>query len=155
TLTITPGAAGPNHYRLDVAGAPLPAGSEVVVRFSLPALGIGTKEVALTPDGGSTFTGSGSELAIAGTGTGETVVRKIGAFSWDATQAMPIGATPPAAAAPPPTWVFGDLALPALALLLAGFVASVLAWRQPGRRGGWSGVAATLAAGTIVLFQAR
>ncbi|HET7094894.1 MAG TPA: CopD family protein, partial [Thermomicrobiales bacterium] len=155
TLTIAPGAAGPNQYRLEVAGAPLPDGSEAVLRFSLPTVGIGTKEVALKHDGGSTFTGSGSELAIAGTWTVETIVRKIGAFSWDATQTMALGSTPSAAAAPP-AWVFGNLGLPALALLLLGFVASVLAWLQPRHRGGWSGAAvAALAVGAIVLLQAR
>ncbi|HEU5434349.1 MAG TPA: FixH family protein, partial [Thermomicrobiales bacterium] len=156
TLTIAPGAAGPNRYRLDIAGDAVPPGGETLLRVSLPALGVGAQEIALTRAGPSVFTGGGSELGIAGVWTVETVVRKIGAFSWDATQTVALGATPPATAPPTPTWVFGDRGLPALALVAAGLVAAVVAWRRPSRRPGWSGVAAAaLAAGAIVLLQAR
>ncbi|HEU0113153.1 MAG TPA: CopD family protein [Thermomicrobiales bacterium] len=156
TLTITPGAAGPNQYRLAVAGAPLPSGSDALLRLTLPTVDLGTKEVALTRDGDATFTGHGSELGIAGAWTVETIVRKIGAFAWDATQTLAIGPTPPATAATRPAWHLANWAIVGAALLLAGFIAAVLAWRQPRRQRGWLGTAAlALAGGAVVVALAR
>ncbi|MCC6312786.1 MAG: copper resistance protein CopC, partial [Thermomicrobiales bacterium] len=126
-LTISPGAAGRNDYRLQVDGDPLPDNTEVLLRLGLPALGIGVKDVPLTRQAGNTFTATGSELGIAGDWDAETIVREIGTFQWSAAGVLPVGMIPPPppAAAPSTAWRFGPLG--ALGLLGIAFGIGFLA----------------------------
>ena len=82
-LAIAPGAAGVNTFTLEVDGAPLPEGSEGVLRFALPAQDMGEQELTLPQEGPNHFTAEGPELALAGDWRLEVLVRKIGAFSWE------------------------------------------------------------------------
>src|SRR4029453_5619140 len=53
TLSLAPGKPGPNHYRLDVGGDPLPADTEALLRLKLPTVpSAGENEVSLPRIGG-------------------------------------------------------------------------------------------------------
>jgi mono/diheme cytochrome c family protein len=128
TLSITPAATGPNHYRLDVAGATLPEGTEALLRLTLAGNGIGEKEVTLLRAVGDAFEGHGSELSIAGDWQVEVIVRKIGAFEWHATKVLSVGTQPPTVRLPRPAWHFDPGGVGALALLVLGIASLVVAW---------------------------
>lgn len=128
TLSITPAATGPNHYRLEVAGATLPAGTEALLRLTPPGNGIGEKEITLIRAVGNAFEGHGSELSIAGDWQIEVIVRKIGSFQWQATKGLSVGVQPPTVRLPRPAWHFERGGLAALALLVLGIAAVVVAW---------------------------
>ena len=73
SLTITPGTAGPDTYHATVVdydtGAPTGA-TAVSLRFNLPARpDVGGSSLQLVPAGDGSFTGSGSNLSLAGTWT--------------------------------------------------------------------------------------
>ncbi|MCC6792391.1 MAG: copper resistance protein CopC, partial [Thermomicrobiales bacterium] len=62
TLSLAPGKPGPNHYRLDVGGDPLPADTEALLRVKLPTVAAaGENELALPRVGGNAFETHGSE----------------------------------------------------------------------------------------------
>jgi copper transport protein len=157
TLTITPGAAGPNEYTLTLDSWSPPDGSEALLRLTYTAQDIGEKEVKLTSAGGN-FEGSGSEFSIAGDWRIDAIVRKIGEFQWQASTQSAIPAQPAPAAQPRPAWHFGLGGLIGLALLVIGVAGLVYAW-STGRsrfRLEVAGIAAcALLAGALLLIGAR
>jgi copper transport protein len=156
-LTITPGAAGPNEYTLELDGWSPPDGSEALLRLTYTAQDIGEKEVKLT-SAGSEFKGSGSEFSIAGDWRIDAIVRKIGEFQWQASTQSAIPAQPAPAAQPRPAWHFGLGGLIGLALLVIGVAGLVYAW-STGRsrfRLEVAGIAAcALLAAALLLIGAR
>jgi copper transport protein len=107
-LAIAPGAAGVNTFTLEIDGAPLPEGSEGVLRFDLPAQGMGEQELNLPQQGPSRFTAEGPELALAGDWELEVLVRKIGVFSWETHVPLRIANAPPPTPDLNPAPLFGD-----------------------------------------------
>jgi copper transport protein len=132
TLTISPGAAGSNTFALEVAGAPLPEGTEAVLRVNLPTQDLGEQELRLPQTGPNHFAADGTELAVAGDWHLTAILREIGAFSWTAQLAINIGSMPPAplVANPPPH--FDGLGIAGM-LLLAGGCVALGAWVAMGR----------------------
>ncbi|MFL5759598.1 MAG: copper resistance CopC/CopD family protein [Thermomicrobiales bacterium] len=126
-LTITPGAAGPNDYTLALAGWSPPDGSEALLRLTYISQDIGEKEVKLTGSG-DTYTGSSSEVGIAGDWRVDAIVRKIGAFQWQASTQTAVPAQPARAAQPRPAWRFGLSGLIALVLVVLAVAALVVAF---------------------------
>jgi hypothetical protein len=159
TFTVTPGQPGPNDYLLDVGGSELPEGTEAVVRLDLPGADLGGKEITLQPAGPNQFTGSGSELAIAGDWTAEVIVRKLGQLEGRSTVTIPLdpsGATADDTASP--AWKFEWPGTLGLLFFVAGLMGLVAAWavgRSPNRfRAALFGSSA-IVLGAILLIGAR
>ncbi len=156
TLQIAPGAAGPNHFLVTIPGAPVPDGTETLLRLTFAQEAIGTKEVELDRSSPTVYETHGSEIGIAGDWEIELLIRKIGEFEWNDTQQITVGASGSAAAKPP--WRFGSGGIIGLALLGIALVGFVVAWRAGKSRlrlesAGLGGAAALL--GLMLLVQAR
>jgi copper transport protein len=159
-LAIAPGAAGVNTFTLEIDGAPLPEGSEGVLRFTLPAQDLGEQELILPQGGPSRFTAQGPELAQTGDWELEVLVRKIGAFSWETHIPLRIAATPPPSPGLNPAPLFGPggiAGMVALAIGITGLIAAALTrWALPGRRVIVAAVAVVaLTAGSALLAGSR
>ncbi|CAA9548263.1 MAG: hypothetical protein AVDCRST_MAG49-1544 [uncultured Thermomicrobiales bacterium] len=161
TLTLSPGAAGPNRFRLTIGGEPLPPETEAVLRLALPDLGIVGNEVALARMGGNAFEATGTEVAVAGAWQVEAVVRRIGAFDYRTAFTLPVGATPPPPSGgdqPGPAWRFDRSGVAALALALLAIIGLVAAWsaKRAAVRARIAGLGlANLAVAVALLLQAR
>ena len=158
TLAISPGAAGSNTFTLDVAGDPLPAKTEAVLRVNLPAQDLGEQEVRLPQTAPNHFAADGTELAVAGDWQLTAILRDIGAFSWTAQAALHLETTPPQPPVnnPPPRFAApGILGM----LLLAAGCAAVGVWLALARgvsRRLTVGVSAVLAVvGALLLLVGR
>jgi copper transport protein len=158
TLIITPGATGPNHYRLEFGGDTLPADAQALLRLQLPAQGTGEVQIDLTRAAGNAFEWHGSELSIAGDWTIQAQLIRPGQADWTATKSVTIGTTPPAVDLPAPAWRFGTAGVLGLVLLALGAVGLAVGWqagRAPLRRESIGlGMVAT-AVGLVLLLQAR
>lgn len=156
TLFLSPGAAGPNHFRLEVDGEPLPAETEALLRVELPAQETGEKELSFDRMGGNTFEYHGSELSISGDWDLELILRQPGAAEWRASEVLPIGATPPEADVPSPAWRFAPTGgIAGLVLVLLGSTGLAVAWqagRTPLRKESAGLGAAAIALGVILLL---
>ncbi|MGH2531204.1 MAG: copper resistance protein CopC [Thermomicrobiales bacterium] len=158
TLTLTPGATGPNHYRLELSGEPLPVDTEGVLRLTLDGQDLGQQELALTRAAGNAFEGHGSELSIAGDWSIVAIVRKIGEFQWQDTTAVDIAATAPPSRAPGPAWHFDTGGVAGIALIVASVIGFGVAWsagRNRLRRESAILSGAALALGVVLLLQSR
>jgi copper transport protein len=157
-LTVTPGAAGPNHYRLELDGATVPDGSEGLLRLNLSSQNIGEKEVKLIRATGNAFEGHGSEFGIAGDWNIDVIVRKIGEFQWQASTKTSIAAQAAKPEPPRAAWHFGIEGLVGLIFLAVGVFGVVFAF-VAGRarlRLEINGLAAcSLLVGGFLLLQAR
>jgi hypothetical protein len=159
-LSISPGAVGVNTFTLDVDGTPLPSGAEAVLRFSLPSRDIGEEELVLPAVAPNRFVAEGAELALPGDWQITAIVRKIGAFSWQTTSAVAIGAMPPSSSAANPAPRFapaGVLGMIAVAIGVAALAAAVARRRAlVAARAGLAAVgAAVFIAGAAILGVSR
>lgn len=133
TLYLTPGATGPNHYQLQLGSGhdhPTGRGSppvEALLRVELKDRDTGQKEIKLTPAGGNSFEGHGSEFSIEGTWDIEVIVRQQGQADWRASVEQPISVTPPQSVVPGPPPRFGPGGVAGLALLVIGLTGVILA----------------------------
>jgi hypothetical protein len=149
-----------NTFMLDVDGAPLPAGSEGVLRFALPAQDMGEQQLTLPQEGPSRFTAQGPELVLAGDWELEVLVRKIGAFSWETRTQLRIADTPPPSPDLNPAPLFGAGGIAGIVGLAIGLTALTAAgltrWALPRRRVSVAAVGVVaLTAGTVLLAVSR
>ncbi len=164
TLAITPGAAGPNTYRLTLGsghdhstgrdGAPV----EALLRVELPERDTGQKEIVLTEAAPNVFEARGSELGIAGDWEIEAIVRQAGQADWRASVAQRLEADGGAADLPGPPPRFGTAGIGGLLLLvcgIAGIVLALQAGRSPLRKESAGLGTTALAIGAVLLLQAR
>jgi hypothetical protein len=158
-LTITPGAAGPNEFLLEIEGASVPANAEGVLRFTPPNRDLGMQELILPMVEPNTFHAAGSDLALPGTWQVQTIVRAIGAFSWATEFMLPVGQTPPPAPEPNPAPLFAPPAVAGMLAMTAGAIALAVVLAGSGDRTRRTVVAAlgvgALAVGTVVVSGAR
>ena len=164
TLYVTPGATGPNHYRLELGSgheahlaSPADA-TEALLRIEAPSYDTGQKQITLARAAGNAYEGHGSELSIAGDWTIEVIVRQAGQPDWKATATRSIATTPSTANLPGPPWRFGPAGVAGLLLLVGGLAGLVVAWqvgRSPLRKETAGLGAAALAVGAVLLLQAR
>ncbi len=158
TLIITPASAGPNHYRLEVGGDPLPTDASAILRIELPAQGAGQLDIPLVRAAGNAFEGHGSELSITGDWTIQTILIRPGQDDWTVTKALTIGSSPPTVDLPAPAWRFGTAGIFGLILLVVGGAGLVVAWfagRATIRRESAGLGTVAMVAGVILLLQAR
>lgn len=164
TLYLTPGATGPNHYRLELGsghdhqtgrGAP-PV--EALLRVELPDRDTGQKEIRLADAGNNAYEGHGSELSIEGTWNIEVIVRQQGQADWRTTVTQPISVTPPQSVVPGPPPRFGPGGVAGLLLLvigMAGLILSVFARGSAIRREAAGLGMVGLVLGIALVAQAR
>jgi copper transport protein len=131
-LLIAPGAAGDNDFTLEVDGAPLPDGSEGVLRFMLTSQNLGESELRLPAAGSNHFHGSGAQLALPGNWRIEALVRKIGAFNWSTETTVPIGSAPPPPPDLNPAPLFAPSGIAGLLVGALGILAFALVAARPG-----------------------
>lgn len=158
TLIITPGAAGPNHIRLQLNGGNAPSDAEGLLRLTAADTSFGTQEVTLTPVGGNAWETHGSQFSLVGNWSVEAIVRKIGEFQWQATTDVPIRQATTGGSGPSEPWHFNTSALSGLALLLIGAICvgwAATAGRTNSRKEA-SGIAtAALVVGVLLVIQGR
>ncbi|MFM9107067.1 MAG: CopD family protein [Chloroflexota bacterium] len=162
-LLLTPGATGPNHYRLELgegheAHLRNPASTEATLRFELPAQRTGLTEVRLAPALGGAFEGHGSELSIAGDWTIEAIVTQPGQPDWDVRTTLAVAVDPPPSTIPAEPPRFGAGGIAGLLLLCAGLAAVVWAAMRrasPARKEAAGLGLAAVGLGLLVLAQTR
>ncbi len=157
-LGIAPGTTGVNHFRLEVGGDTLPSDAAALLRLNLPSQATGQRQIELTRAAGNAFEWHGSELALPGEWTVETIIRIPGENDWTAIETVRIDRTPPEVDTPGAPWRFDTGAISGLLLLITGIAGAALAWQstRPGLRprlAGLSGAAACL--GLLLIVQAR
>ena len=82
TLSIAPGSAGPNHFRLDVGGDVLDPGVTASLLFVPPVDMAGDKAVPLERTTGNAFEAHSAAMSVTGPWTITVTVSKVGAFQW-------------------------------------------------------------------------
>lgn len=128
TLSLAPGRAGPNHYRLQIGGEPLGDQVEALLRLTPPDLaGAGAKEVTLLRVAGNAYETHGSEASLAGDWNVEVIVREIGSFQWSTATTIPIRAA--IEDGPRAAWAFRPAGIAGLIIISLGFSALALASR--------------------------
>jgi copper transport protein len=159
-LRLTPGTAGPNDVRLEVPDPFAGAGTEAMLKVTLPARAeMVTKDIYLAraPDG--TFTHRGSELSMPGEWTFALVLREQGAAPVSAQREQVIAPAGTTVARPGEPWRFAAASgLAGLLLILVGICGSVAAVgaRQRRLRLVSAGIGTTaLVLGIVLLLQAR
>ncbi len=163
TLYITPGTVGQNNYRLvlgtghegHLGGASL---TDATLRVELPDKQTGQVDVPLAvgPSGG--YEADGSELAFPGNWQFQVTVRSPGQPDWVATASADVGSATPATDIPPPPPLFGPSGIAALLLLVLGEIGIIfaIAGGRPVFRKEAAGLGAVaMAAGLVLLLQAR
>jgi len=164
TLTISPGAAGPNQYLLQLGSghdhstsrgaAPV----ETVLRVELPERETGEKDIPLRATANNAYEGDGSELSIAGDWTITAIVRQAGQQDWRATVTQNLGTEGPVVDVPGPPWRFNTAGVGGVALVAAGLacvVVALRAGRSPLRKEAAGLGVVSLLIGLVLLFQAR
>ena len=158
SLLITPGGAGPNHLRLTLDAANVPADAEALLRLTSPGDAVGGDEILLAPVGGNAWEEHGSQLSLAGDWTIEAIVRKVGEFQWQATATATITEPVEATSAPSQPWRFSSNALIGIGMLIVGAVAAawaLTATRQRSRKESAGIAVAGLVIGLLFVVQAR
>jgi copper transport protein len=158
TLTLAPGKAGPNHYRLDVSGDTLPAETQALVRLAPAAVNTGLTEITLVRSAGNVFEWHGSELSFEGNWTLTVIVRDIGKFNWQQQSTLPIRAATDTAGVPRPAWHFGAAGIFGLILGVLGIIGFAIAWRASTktlRRESLGLGTAARAVAAVLLLQSR
>jgi len=135
-LLISPGETGQNVIRLQLVSDAIPADAEALLRLTGPDPGMGTHEITLTADGPGVWSTSGSHLSVDGNWSIDAIVRKVGAFQWQASTRVELasgsGGTASGGESQPAPWHLGDLAILGLVPLM--LIASVIGyWIALGR----------------------
>ncbi len=134
TLTLDPGNAGPNTYLLVVPDAPTDANVEGLLRLTPPGDSKANKELKLARQQDGSFTGSGSEFALAGDWGVQVIVRQIGSFQWDGEVSVAIEANTGPPQFESSAWRFGPIGAIGMLLLGIGIIAtSALIGRRANR----------------------
>jgi copper transport protein len=157
-LTLDPGKTGPNHYRLEIGGAPLPSDTTALLRLTVPNINTSQNEITLERVGGNAWEWHGSELSIVGTWNIEVIVREIGSFNDTATFPVQIRSSTGGSNLPRDAWRFSTGGVIGLLMLVFGVAAIAFGWwsgRGTVRKEGFGLGAVALALGALLLVQAR
>ncbi len=159
-LLLAPGAAGVNHFRLEVSEDLLQPDTEALLRLTLPSQDdIGTKEIQASRVSGNAFEHHGSELGIAGDWEITLILRTPDAMPVQAVTEATIPASAPKIDLPSAPWRFSGYGGTAGLLLILGGVCGAVAGIAAGNRlmlreSVGIGAAAVLV-GAVLLLQAR
>lgn len=155
-LRIAPGAAGIDHLRLDVSGAPLPLDATASLRLTYLDTEIGSLHLPMDRSDAATFESHGSELGIAGAWHIEILISVPGQPDSHGSVSVTLPEQPAGAERSP--WRFGTGGLIGFILMTMALAGGVVAWRSGKTRlrtesAGLATAAAVLA--MLVLIQAR
>ncbi|MFN8590979.1 MAG: CopD family protein [Thermomicrobiales bacterium] len=163
TLSITPGAVGQNHYRLELgsgheAHLRNPAITDATLRLELPDRQTGQLDVPLLPSPAGGYEAHGSEIAFPGEWHFQVTVRLPGQPDWVATATREVTAEAPRGPdlIPPP--LFGPSGVAAVFLLVAGIAGlgfGLISGSRPMRKEAVGLGAAAMIIGVVLLAQAR
>jgi copper transport protein len=131
TLTLSPGTAGPNDVTLTLDASDIPGDAEALLRLTSPDPSFGQQEFPMTSSGANTWTLTGSQFSVAGDWQVIAIVRKVGAYQWQATTkvnvatpggmaGMDMGGSEASGSTESTPWHLSDAWIPALALLVIG-----------------------------------
>lgn len=162
-LLITPGAVGPNHYRLELgsgheAHLRNPVGTVATLRFELPSSNTGQVDLVLAPALGGAFEGHGSQLSIAGDWAITVIVTSPAQPDWNVTSNVPISIDPPESTLPDPAPAFGPVGVLGLLLGILGIAGVVLGTAMTSsvmRKEAIGLSAVAIVIGGLVLFQSQ
>jgi copper transport protein len=158
-LSLAPGTAGPNHFRLDVDGGPIPASATASILLVPPVDVGGNKSVDLERTTGNTFETHSTEMSVVGDWAMTVTVSETGSFQWTTNITYP--ATERATGAlsiQRPAWTFNGTGLAGFALAIAGVVALMVGWRAAGRslrREGFGLGTVAIACGVLLMLGGR
>ena len=159
TLSMAPGTAGPNHFRLDIGGDPLPAKTEVSILLAPPVDMAGQKSVDLERTTGNTFEAHSAEMSVVGDWGMTLTVSQVGAFQWSAELAHTAAERKPGVRSISiPTWTLNGAGLIGFLALMAGVIGLIAGWRADNRstrREGYGLGSVAIAAGLLLLTQGR
>jgi putative copper export protein len=131
TLTLSPGVAGPNEVTLTLDASDVPSDAEALLRLTSPDPSFGQQEFPMTSSGANTWTLSGSQFSVAGDWSVIAIVRKVGAYQWQATTKATIAVSGDDMAGmdmgsseESQPWHLSDAWIPVLALLVIGSLAA-------------------------------
>ena len=134
TLSMAPGTAGPNHFRLDIGGDPLPAKTEVSILLAPPVDMAGQKSVDLQRTTGNTFEAHSAEMSVVGDWGMTLTVSQVGAFQWSAELAHTAAERKPGVRSISiPTWTLNGAGLIGFLALMAGVIGLIAGWRADNR----------------------
>ncbi|HYP59585.1 MAG TPA: copper resistance protein CopC, partial [Thermomicrobiales bacterium] len=134
TLSMAPGTAGPNHFRLDIGGDPLPAKTEVSILLAPPVDMAGQKSVDLQRTTGNTFEAHSAEMSVVGDWGMTLTVSQVGAFQWSAELTHTAAERKPGVRSiSVPTWTLNGAGLFGFLALMAGVIGLIAGWRADNR----------------------
>jgi copper transport protein len=159
TLSMAPGTAGPNHFRLDIGGDPLPANVTAAVLLVPPVDMAGQKSVALERSTSNTFEAHTAEMSVVGNWSMTLTVSQAGAFQWTADLAHVAGERKPGArSVSVPTWTVNRAGVVGFLAMMAGVIGLIAGWRagtRSSRREGYGLGSVAIAAGLLLLTHGR
>ena len=159
TLSMAPGTAGPNHFRLDISGDPLPAKATANVLLAPPVDMAGQKSVDLERTTGNTFEAHTAEMSVVGDWGMTLTVSQVGAFQWSpSSRTRPPSGSRARARSAFPTWTINGAGLIGFLAAMAGIIGLVIGWRADNRstrREGYGLGSVAIAAGLLLLTQGR
>jgi copper transport protein len=159
SLSLAPGSAGPNHFRLDIGGDALDPKVTATILLQPPLDMAGDKLVVLERTTGNAFEAHSAEMSVTGDWTMTVTVAQIGAFQWstEITHIAP-ERKPGSGSISYPSWTFNRTALGGFVALLAGVIGLFVGMRgssRSARREGFGLGGVALLAGVLLIAQGR
>jgi copper transport protein len=159
TLTIAPGTAGPNHFRLDLDGGALPDTAAVAILFAPPIDLAGQRSITLERTTVNTWEAHSAEMSVVGDWTMTVTVSQVGSFQWSTDVAFSAGERRAGGGIiNVPSWTFDRSGLAGFLAAMAGVVALLVGWRAGSRslrREGYALGAVAILAGAILMLSGR
>jgi copper transport protein len=159
TLSMAPGSAGPNHFRLDVHGDPLASNVKASVLLVPPLDLAGQKAVTLERTTGNSFEAHTAEMSVVGDWTLTVTLSQVGAFQWSADLSHAAAERKPGARSINlPAWTITSTGLIGFLAVMAGVVGVVVGWRagnRSTRREGYGLGTVAIVAGLLMMTQGR
>jgi copper transport protein len=159
TLSLAPGAVGPNHFRLDISGEPLPSEATATLLLTPPLDMAGQKSLNLDRVSPNAYEGHSAEVSVVGDWNITVSVSQIGAFQLQGDLVYPAPERqPPGPSIALPSWTVNTTGIFGLVIIIAGAVALVAGWRatsRSGRREGLGLGTVAVIAGVFLIVQGR
>jgi copper transport protein len=159
TLSMAPGSAGPNHFRLDVNGDPLASTVKASILLVPPLDMAGQKSVQLERTTGNSFDAHTAEMSVVGDWKMTVTVSQVGAFQWSADLTHAAAERKPGARSISlPAWTITSTGLIGFLAVMAGVVGLAVGWRagsRSTRREGYGLGTVAIVAGLLLMTQGR
>jgi mono/diheme cytochrome c family protein len=159
TLSLAPGSVGPNHFRLDIGGEPLPLDATATLLLTPPLDMAGQKSLELDQVTPNAYEGHSAEISVVGDWNITVTVSQLGAFQYqgDLVYTAP-ERQPPGPSIELPSWTVNQTGVFGFLAIVAGVIALVFAVRatsRTGRREGFGLGTVAVLAGAFLILQGR